>query len=257
MPSSPYQAFAPILSNDLIGWLRQLDEQTYEHPLLDASHQRLGVYFEDLVAYYLSQRPGARISNLRRNLALRQPIPGNKGVETVGELDFLFEQGGRIQHLEVAVKFYLGVGKAENRRWLGPNSKDRLDIKWQRMVSHQLPLAQHFGHQELDSHYWLKGILFEPWRCRTTGQTTRQFDWLHLRDAQEYLRRHEGPWQWLTKRRWLSAYHADQGGIEPQQLLDQLKQHFAQATYGIMLANSSTDVQHRCFVVADHWPGAR
>lgn len=43
------------------------------------------------------------------------------------------------EHWEVAVKFYL----LHQGCWYGPNAEDRLDIKLDHMLNHQLPLSQH------------------------------------------------------------------------------------------------------------------
>jgi hypothetical protein len=44
----------------------------------------------------------------------------------------------QLEHLEVAVKFYL----LKDGRWYGPNAKDRLDLKLRHMLDHQLPMSQ-------------------------------------------------------------------------------------------------------------------
>lgn len=254
MPASSYRAFSAVANQNVVEWLRLLDEEARADQPLSAQWGRLGHYFEDLVAYYLTHSPSSGISTLRRNLPLRKTLAKGKGIETVGELDFLLEQDGQLQHLEVAVKFYLGMGEEPLRQWVGPNSKDRLDIKWRRMIHHQLPLAQRFSEYEgIDSRYWLKGILFQPWRdLAVDGQP--QFDWLHISDAEEYFGRYDGHWQWLQKCHWLGAFSEGQLTLRTQPLLLQLRRHFAQAGHGVMLVNRSVAAQHRCFVVADDWP---
>lgn len=252
-PNSPYPPFAPPLTDDLLRWLRHLDTQGDERPSGDRPI-RLGHYFEDLVAYYLRHAPTSNVSQLERNLPLRKALPGDKGVETIGELDFLFMQDGVTQHLEVAVKFYLGVDDHLGRHWPGPNSKDRLDLKWQRMLEHQLPMVKRFGYQNVVSRHWLKGILFEPWRSREGAVDNPQFDWLHVRDAAAYLEQNGGLWQWLQKSDWLGACRSGHTLLEPRQLLGRLQQHFTDEGYGVMLVNTATRREHRCFVVANRWP---
>ena len=64
---------------------------------------------------------------------------------TLGELDLLVSGEGEVWHLELAVKFYLcAPGRPGDAwsDWIGPNGRDRLDRKLDRMRDHQLPLGQ-------------------------------------------------------------------------------------------------------------------
>jgi hypothetical protein len=122
--------------------------------------QRLGVYFEKLITFWFEQSPDHEL--LYHGLAIRQstapsdarespnsPQKQNQitnvqnGNTTLGECDFLvFDKlNQRIQHWEVAVKFYLGVPHEQDIVWLGPNLKDRLDKKIRHTLAHQLPLS--------------------------------------------------------------------------------------------------------------------
>ena len=75
--------------------------------------------------------------------------------------------------LECAVKFYLRVGAGtELRHFIGPGKVDRLDIKYQRFLNHQLPIDQHPAASAiLAAHQFsitqqallLQGYLFHPW----------------------------------------------------------------------------------------------
>ncbi len=105
----------------------------------DLSDRRLGAYFEFLVARWLSL--DERYDVLAHNLAIRQPLAAG-GRETVGELDFVVRDNfaKRVEHWEVAVKFYLGGVPGSRGAWLGPGLKDRLDRKLDRVLTHQLPL---------------------------------------------------------------------------------------------------------------------
>ncbi|MFA0811644.1 DUF1853 family protein [Microbulbifer epialgicus] len=92
---------------------------------------RLGVYFERLWAFAFNHHPDYRL--LHHNLPLRTSD------RTLGELDFVVTHlpSDSCEHWEVAVKFYLEL---PGPYWLGPGLRDRLDIKLERMVQHQLPL---------------------------------------------------------------------------------------------------------------------
>lgn len=102
----------------------------------DCATLRLGRYFEALYRVWCERVLGWRI--LANNLPIRD------GSRTLGELDILVEnrQLNRIEHHEVAVKFYLGASTPEGLRWIGPNRRDRLDLKIRRMREHQMTLAE-------------------------------------------------------------------------------------------------------------------
>jgi hypothetical protein len=58
--------------------------------------------------------------------------------KTIGAIDFLLERQNKIEHWEVAIKFYL----LKDGLWYGPDSRDRLDKKLDRMLTHQLKMSE-------------------------------------------------------------------------------------------------------------------
>lgn len=67
---------------------------------------------------------------------------------TRGELDFLIRdtQDGQMLHIELVHKYYIydpALGESEHERWIGPNYKDRLSYKLEKLRDHQFPLLQH------------------------------------------------------------------------------------------------------------------
>ncbi len=126
--------------------------------------QKLGFMAEALFEQYLYQTPGCVL------LAKNHQIIEDK--KTRGELDFIVEHNHQAIHIELAYKFYLWhphVGSDFNA-WIGPNDKDRLDIKCKRLFEHQLPLASQVTlptaqntTTEIQSQYCLLGQLFSPW----------------------------------------------------------------------------------------------
>jgi hypothetical protein len=98
----------------------------------------LGVYFEDLIEFWLMRRTDTKI--LARNL---QIIDGKK---TLGECDFIAEINGEITHIEVAIKYYLAIkNTAEQKFWVGRGLTDRLDIKFKKLFEQQLNLSQNIA----------------------------------------------------------------------------------------------------------------
>jgi uncharacterized protein len=128
------------------------------------------LYFEALWHFFLEQ--DERVELLGHNLPVRD------SGQTIGEFDCLYycRERRRHFHLELAVKFYLGLPQpgAEGihshwNRWLGPGSRDRLDLKMDRLLQHQVQLGSHpkartlleeLGIEKLELEMEIKGRLF-------------------------------------------------------------------------------------------------
>ncbi|PXX89173.1 DUF1853 domain-containing protein [Marinobacter vulgaris] len=106
--------------------------------LTEQPARRLGHYFERLYECLIGDLLGWEI------LLKNQPIRDN-GM-TLGELDFVVRNPADniVEHHEIAVKFYLGHRASEQdiALWYGPNSRDRLDIKTQRLIGHQSRMSE-------------------------------------------------------------------------------------------------------------------
>ncbi|TQV75066.1 DUF1853 family protein [Aliikangiella marina] len=164
-------------------WLKSLDEnpeQLVDH-LAAKNLKMLGPYFEALWEFYLLNYPG--LSLKAKNLQVFQ-----RG-ETLGEFDFIYENQntGQFFHLEVAVKYYLGNAKKiqqiQEKRgldlsspksqslWVGPGTRDRLDKKAEKLISHQSRLSltepgretlKSIGINKVSRQICLLGCLFYP-----------------------------------------------------------------------------------------------
>ncbi len=126
-------------------WFGQLDTnlQQFGHVALDNSvplhpqdaPNRLGNRVEYFVFQSLAQQ--SHIQILETNLQIQQ----NK--QTLGELDALLLVNKQPVHLEIIYKFYLCdplVGTTELDHWIGPNRKDSLIYKLDKLRNKQLPL---------------------------------------------------------------------------------------------------------------------
>jgi hypothetical protein len=199
-------------------WLAALDQHPAPlHDLLTKRPGRLGSYFESLLLFWLSW-PGNPLYRLvGHNLAVRTKT------RTLGELDFLVEerQSGTLQHWEVAVKFYLGVAPGgAHADWIGPGLRDRLDLKVERLLQHQLGLTTRpeavglLRHMDLPLPVpvcLLKGRLFYPSGARLADWAPEgsapghQTGWWMPQAA--FLEQHAGtPLRWirLPKEHWLT-----------------------------------------------------
>ena len=93
--------------------------------------------------------------------------------KTLGELDFVVYDS-RVRkhlHIELAVKFYLGVQDGRTWQFPGPDPRDNWDQKLQRMRSHQFQLVatpearsmlhEKFGIREIGTQHLIYGRLFD------------------------------------------------------------------------------------------------
>ncbi len=105
---------------------------------------RLGNYVERLVSYEFSQDQSIHI--LKENTQ----IISNK--TTLGEIDCLLLQDNQPLHLEIAYKFYLydaSVGITFLDCWIGPNRRDSLVLKLNKIEKKQFPLLYSEACQHL------------------------------------------------------------------------------------------------------------
>lgn len=199
----------------------------------------LGRYIEMLAKWLCEELLNAEV--IAHNLAIRDP----QAIEprrTIGELDLVyrFPEDKRVRHRELAAKWYLydPSNPPESSmpwasQWWGPQRRDRLDLKLDRMLNHQIALSQHpatkallGGHSPHMSELWMNGQLFWPLeralpsepaslrpqvnRVAIAGRWARYSQWC------EYAKqkKHVGPWVLLPKSQWLSPRHSG-ARIEP------------------------------------------
>ncbi|MFN3193248.1 MAG: DUF1853 family protein [Aureliella sp.] len=122
---------------------------------------RVGDYFEQLAIWALAQ------SNEVEVLASHQQIFESN--RTVGEIDCIYQdEGARITHLEVAVKFFLMEGQPSKgnqydlAQFVGPNPRDNFQSKIDHMVRRQLQLGAKTEYPIDRKQVLLRGYLFYP-----------------------------------------------------------------------------------------------
>lgn len=164
--SSPLKT--PLLEIDAV------DTETLATDLADqwawhGAPKRLGRRFEQLLSALFEAMPSIRI--------LAQGVAVHAGEQTRGELDFLLSYQDTVIHLEVALKYYAGVGdelaRANPLHWVGPSTEDRLDLKLNHLLTHQLPLSTEpdtltlLASRDLPTpthrHAWIFGRLIHPY----------------------------------------------------------------------------------------------
>lgn len=248
------------------GHLQALDEDP--GPLCeflgDAPAGRLGIYYERLWHYLLQQDPDSQL--------LAHNLPVSEGNRTIGEFDCLFWCNRRKAHihLELAVKFYLGV--PAGNYWLGPGGRDRLDAKLQHMVQRQGRLGAHpaarealaaLGIEDFDSAVDIKGYLFAPPAGmappdgHNPANPLRQWFTIDEFSRMDPLPREWIGWQEIPRRRWLSPYRAADGPLRDGDKIRQLLEHrLAGGGRPVQLAACDADgiERRRCFVTPRAWP---
>ncbi|MDG1841923.1 MAG: DUF1853 family protein, partial [Crocinitomicaceae bacterium] len=138
----------PFLWNtDQINQIKQFDIELNEvnKTSIDINDSiRLGKLVEHFVFIQLQQNKS--ISIIVKNLQIIQDKI------TIGEIDCVIKHLKKYIHLEIVYKFYLydkHIDTGELDHWIGPNKKDSLVFKLNKLKNKQLPLLHHFKTKEL------------------------------------------------------------------------------------------------------------
>ena len=130
------------------------------------SNQRLGKYIERFVSHQLVNTEGVNL--------IAENIQISKDKITLGELDCLLFKNEKPIHLEVIYKFYLfDPNKQGLHCWVGPNKKDSLIEKLEKLQQKQLPLLYSkectaylksisLDVSEIEQQVYFKAQLFVP-----------------------------------------------------------------------------------------------
>lgn len=269
-------------------WLKALDsrpQSLIEH-LECSKHSRLGLYFEDLLQFLWTEgfQDGATpYQSLNHNLAIHQ------NGTTLGEMDFLLSNNcGLFWHLETAVKFYLLQDNIPQQachwcHWLGPNARDRLDIKLGHLTGQQLSRSSHpaatevlrlqgISSETITPVHWLRGIFFYPlqnWLNADNATGTpkhannnhEQGFWLRSAGLAQLEQAPVTHWYKLPRKRWLAGMAHDNSAsdaLEFKELQGELQEHFyhQDTSTPIMLEPVNREGRQfaRVMIVRDSWP---
>ncbi len=269
----------------LVAWLRSVDEDisTHNKVPLDIDRQRfrrLGLYCESLFNFYLENTPEGE-NTVYKNFRAQ----GEK--QTIGECDFVVvDTKPYLTHIEIAVKFFLQTtpGKTDWHSWVGPNSIDRLDIKLERMRTHQLPLprrkdteeiflklkSENKKPDEIKSLHFIKGVLFTPFNGdiitslpENTNPNLLHAHWVKISDFLDYIPRSESEFTLCDKMEWLTG--PEKPNTEgPDIVVNQMRNMYENAhkeqktAPGFMVwlhhPHEKSREQTRLIVVPDYWP---
>ena len=103
---------------------------------------KLGLYAQTLLEFVFANLPELKL------LACDLPVQAGQPPRTVGAFDFLLQEAGaqEVLHLEFALKILLRRdardGPERTGDWIGPEGRDRLDLKLAKLQNSQLRLAE-------------------------------------------------------------------------------------------------------------------
>lgn len=254
------------LYTDFSQTLRNLDaEPTILHDSVMAQRAgRLGLYFEALWQFWLAHNQDYALR--AHNVQIQ-----TDGI-TQGELDLIVQdqRSNELQHWELAVKFYLGLGDTRTTAaWIGPNAKDRLDRKLQHLNSHQLPLLHRADTQsQLTTSGWsihqqrliLKGRLFYPLRHEALGPIGVSADhlrgwWASQQDFFAHFKTATLGWQPLSRQHWLAPLRRE--AVEQLQTAEELLKNL-NIQHALCVAGfADGDECTRGFIVGRNWPNSQ
>lgn len=184
--------------------------------------KRLGRRFESLLTALFEHTDQCKL--LQHGLVVRDQK------QTLGELDFLIRLRSTVLHLEVAIKFYAGIGSSTDRSrqhaWIGPSCQDRLDIKINHLLHHQLQLSRtEHGQQALDQNDLpipdqtlglIYGYMIQPWddvnQLPEHTHDSHPTFWAPHHQALDAMRHLSRPystdygWTLLERDQWISPY---------------------------------------------------
>lgn len=254
-------------------WLDRLDKNptALKKKLEQLNNKRLGIYFEALWQFFIEEDP--ELDLVAANLPVRE------NGKTLGEFDLIYyeKNSEKYFHLEIAVKFYLGLSNkntACQSNWWGPNCNDRLDLKLKRLFDHQCHLSQtRQGMQVLEKagctnvqrEIAVMGILFYPYDSHQQPQGVdsghRRGEWY---SHEEFSKKefHTDYWKTLMRSQWLSPYNqsAEKTPGTYKDIVEQLACYFQVNDRPLMICSMDKGKtgyyeKKRYFITKNAWPG--
>ncbi|TBM99018.1 DUF1853 family protein [Hyunsoonleella flava] len=170
--------------NNSVHGLKQFEISSLHHKIDISIDEtiRLGKYVERLISFELRQQDAIKV--VAENIQIQK----NNG--TLGELDCLLLKDDKPIHLEIIYKFYLydtSIGASEIEHFIGPNRKDSLIEKLNKLKDKQLPLLYsdacqkyldrfNLDAQDMTQQVYFKAQLFLPYNNKNTKLKTLNTD---------------------------------------------------------------------------------
>ena len=197
------------------------------------SNQRLGKYVERFVSFQLSRNSTIKI--------ISENIQISKDKITLGELDCILIKNKKPIHLEIVYKFYLydsSIGNESLHHWIGPNRKDSLREKLDKLQQKQLPLLYSkecleylqsidLNAKDIEQQVYFKAQLFVPFRMNTAIESSINKDCI----VGYYFKPHElvqfkgAKFYIPTKKDWLMIPHTNVDWTAYERYLEESKNY--------------------------------
>ena len=221
----------------------------------------LGRYFEIMIEtlFSISQE----IESIHSNVVVRDKKT------TIGEFDLLYKKSGQWYHLELAIKFYLGISNQTlGFNWHGPALRDTLSRKYSRMINHQLKLTKYdaankvlrdLSINSVESAAVMLGWLFYPFKDWISKSLSPPKNisinhatgwWIRASEVNIFNRVRGQHWFPLKKRDWITT--VDMRYPPAKTNFKGIKQPEMIAVCLQEKQNRFYEVQ-RAFIVPDHW----
>ena len=272
--ANPFET--PQEAQATVDWLRALDAapELLQRELAAKRITRLGRYAERLLDWFLQHGPAARL--------VAAGVPLRRAGVTLGECDFLVQtqQGARL-HWELAVKCYLHAGEgrpqvaARLSDYVGPNLKDRFDLKLAHVLNHQLPLSarEDFGSVGYAGP-WTPQMFIKGWLFYRHGETPPdplelepahgRGWWVTCSDWPAFAAAHAQSWRLLPRLEWLAprryeageAHAAGTPFVDAQTLAAHTSHQYGPTMVAAFAEDSAGNQVERSrgFIVPDEWP---
>lgn len=249
--------------SQLLGWTT-IHPENVPQTIRIQHKKRLGVYCEEVFSWAMDHHPD--FERIAKGLQIQE------GGITLGELDFVFKHlpTGVFYHLELAVKFYLyHKSSPASKAFIGPNAINRLDIKVDRLVKHQLQLTSHRAASRWLSekhiseitplchvpgilfYHWLDTHLHVPEGIIDNGKKGR---WLYQNEWPAYAKQNPQDLILLQKLNWLSP-----GCSKPSDYFSTsaIENGIAEQKWSKSILLFDPEQSRYVFLVPDDWPTAQ
>ena len=219
--------------------------------------QRLGKRVEHFVFQDLQQHPNIKL------LATNLQIQKNK--HTIGELDALLHVFNKPIHLEIIYKFYLydpHVGSTALDYWIGPNRRDALVKKLDKLKNQQLPLLHKpetlsylndlsLHAQDIEQQVLFKAQLFMPFHAKITDIEPLNQDCIQgfYYKFNELPSLHNCQFYIPPKLDWLSQAQYNVTWLEYKTLTKSLKAFLSNKQSPLVWIKRPDNTLERCFMV--------
>ncbi len=231
-----------------------LIENLSRHPIPTREQfHYLGKYTEALMAYFfrVCKNHQLLISNLQIN---------EEGISK-GEIDFiLLNKQKEYVHLEYSTKFFLQLKDAENVQWLGPNGKDSLKKKKEKLINQQLRLCSNYHHllkenlkdKKIIPKALLHMFAFFPFESTIKKWWIRQNKTNQLLESSAYFSIAH------SKLKWLNPCLGTNLLCDVDELENHIDQHFRKDQKAILVVryDENKEPMDHGFIVNNTWPSS-